>query len=286
MRANYFCDQASEKWYALVYDGHQATFELVVSHAFPPARVLQTVFDVVWREGPLGLSRRGELYFPEVHEFRRPAGIPDGPFDKVTVSQCGNWISVRNLAALNRAGVIDVANQQYIPNRSGKNALNELESIPWVQPPKHPLLRRFRGVAIDAHLGLVLVSPKGRVSAVQWDDARGQMRFGRFTYPTNDSLDVRDFDERSFTGGNRWGVRCAKWADGSRAYLDDRCLLHLRSSNPDVPEVTLVLFDGEIAGWCADGRTWGNLYFLVDSPNGTASDIWHAAIRPFIEQLE
>lgn len=285
MRENFFCDQDSGRWYALVYDGFQAQFEMVVNDAFPPARVLTTVFNVAGREGPLGLTRQGELYFPEENEFLRPARMPRGMFDDVNVSQCGNWIFVRNRLDKSETGVVDVARKRFLSSQYEQYDIKRMEACGWVQSPKRALLRRFRGVAVDSQLGLVLVSTKDRIWSVHWDDARGRICLGPSTSPTRGSIEIRDFNEQLRPGRMHWGIRCAKWADGSRAYLDDRCLLHLRSSNPDVPEVSLVLHDGEVAGWCADGRTWGDPYFLMDPPSGTAADVWHAAIRPFVEQL-
>jgi hypothetical protein len=285
MRENFFCDQDSGKWYALVYDGFRAQFEMVVNHDFPPARVLRSVFNVAGREGPLGLTRQGELFFPEENAFHRPAHMPRGLFDDVNVSQCGNWVFVRNRSNKSETGMIDVERKRFLSIPGGQYELKRMEARGWVHSPKRALLRRFHGVAIDSQLGLVLVSTKDRIWSVQWDDVRRRICLVPSTNPTGGSIDIRDFNEQLHPGRKCWGVRCAKWTDGSRAYLDDRCLLHLRSSNTDVPEVTLVLLDGEIAGWCADGRTWGDPYFLVDPPSGSASDIWHAAIRPFIEQL-
>jgi hypothetical protein len=49
---------------------------------------------------------------------------------------------------------------------------------------------------------------------------------------------------------------------GSRIFLDSRGILHFKSSNPDLPEVSLVLTDGEVAGWTSDGRVCGPLFFF------------------------
>lgn len=50
----------------------------------------------------------------------------------------------------------------------------------------------------------------------------------------------------------------ASWSDGSQAFLDSRGLLHLKSANRNVPEITLVLHnDGALAAWSSDGRVYG-----------------------------
>src|SRR5262249_24724083 len=43
-------------------------------------------------------------------------------------------------------------------------------------------------------------------------------------------------------------LQLAQWSDGSRAWLDSRGLLHLRSSDPNVPQCTIVLAEKELAG--------------------------------------
>lgn len=53
-----------------------------------------------------------------------------------------------------------------------------------------------------------------------------------------------------------------QWADGSEAVVDTRGLLHLRSSDAAIPEITLVLVLGQpAAAWAADGATCGASYF-------------------------
>lgn len=82
----------------------------------------------------------------------------------------------------------------------------------------------------------------------------------------------------------RW--RIARWRDGSRAVLDSRGLLHLRSSDRAIPEFTIVLSPGETAGWVADGRRWGEPYFVGISPVTLAAEIHDQLLRPFVERLQ
>ena len=53
---------------------------------------------------------------------------------------------------------------------------------------------------------------------------------------------------------------------GSRAriFLDSRGMIHIVSSDKKLPQLTLVLCDGAMAGWTSDGRTFGRAYFLPD----------------------
>jgi len=58
-------------------------------------------------------------------------------------------------------------------------------------------------------------------------------------------------------GPARVHLRVASWADGSRAWLDPRGLLHLRSSNPAVPELSMTLHEGAAAAWTSEGKVCG-----------------------------
>ncbi|MEM7374679.1 MAG: hypothetical protein AAF587_39170 [Bacteroidota bacterium] len=65
-------------------------------------------------------------------------------------------------------------------------------------------------------------------------------------------------------------VPCSRpnmWSDGSTAILDKRGLLHLRSSDPSLPEMTIILVIGvPTACWAASGIVCGNPYFTGLSP--------------------
>ncbi|MCE5279453.1 MAG: hypothetical protein ABFD92_02390 [Planctomycetaceae bacterium] len=76
-------------------------------------------------------------------------------------------------------------------------------------------------------------------------------------------------------------VRVAGFKDGSRVWIDSRGLLHLRSSNPKLPELSLVMVSqGNTGAWASDGSWCGLEYFIGD----------HAAVSPhaictFMEQF-
>jgi hypothetical protein len=62
----------------------------------------------------------------------------------------------------------------------------------------------------------------------------------------------------------RFAVR--RWDDGSEAVLDARGLLHLKSSDPSIPEITIVLVTGiYTACWASDGTACGFLYFIDEA---------------------
>ena len=82
-------------------------------------------------------------------------------------------------------------------------------------------------------------------------------------------------------------MQVAEWADGSRAVLDPRGLLHLQSSDPDIPEATIVLHDDELAVWCSDGRVIGSEYFFLDDVGQRTGpiEILHDVIGAFARHV-
>src|SRR5262249_7181687 len=81
---------------------------------------------------------------------------------------------------------------------------------------------------------------------------------------------------------SRW-----EWADGSQAIIDGRGLLHLKSSDKSIPEITIALITGApTACWTSNGNGCGSNYFiestslLIDT-----EDFFNYYIKKFIEKL-
>jgi hypothetical protein len=79
------------------------------------------------------------------------------------------------------------------------------------------------------------------------------------------------------------------WNDGSEAIVDSRGLLHLRSSDTTIPEITLVLIlTKSTACWASDGTTCGLTYFINEqhSRRITVSSFYQNNIQRFINQIK
>ena len=77
----------------------------------------------------------------------------------------------------------------------------------------------------------------------------------------------------------------AQLADGSRAWLDSRGLLHLRSGSADCYEASFVLCDGPIGGWLANGETFGADYWVEQPPTVDPRWVQEHVLQPFIRSL-
>jgi len=78
------------------------------------------------------------------------------------------------------------------------------------------------------------------------------------------------------------------WKCGSTAILDSRGLLHLKSCDRGIPEITLLLLaDKACAGWAADGKVFGLPYYTGLKEKGiVAPPVFMVHyLEPFIERL-
>ncbi|MDO7847298.1 hypothetical protein Q5H92_13075 [Hymenobacter sp. M29] len=120
-----------------------------------------------------------------------------------------------------------------------------------------------QALVIEGHL-LVLASNPNKlsheltllsrnVSSNREDDIRGLV-----------SVDPKGFP---LTANEELLFRRFTWHEGSEAILDPRGLLHLRSADASVPEITLVLVLGQpTAAWASDGTVCGSAYFTGPHP--------------------
>ena len=77
------------------------------------------------------------------------------------------------------------------------------------------------------------------------------------------------------------------WGDGSILVVDGRGFLHLRSSDEDLPEVTIVSIQGKSTTcWAADGTVCGNPHFYRDAIKIISVQHFYSKyITPFIQTI-
>jgi hypothetical protein len=145
------------------------------------------------------------------------------------------------------------------------------------------LRRRFKGIGVSTGGVLLLIGRRQSVWLLRFDEREQSFRLASKPALTNIAVQ-QDFSQVDLGEANRYSLSAATFADGSRAVLDGRGLLHLKSSDPTLPEFTIVLVEGATSGWVADGRWWGSFYFIVN-PSTRARAIYAEVIRPFTERL-
>ena len=77
------------------------------------------------------------------------------------------------------------------------------------------------------------------------------------------------------------------WHEGSETVVDSRGLLHLKSSDKTIPQITIVLVLGKTtACWAADGAVCGSSYFVKNGTNKMSEiNFYEKYIKRFIERL-
>ena len=142
------------------------------------------------------------------------------------------------------------------------------------QPAVH---RRLRAAGVHLELGLLLYRRRHVVRL--------------FAGPTGWSVDTglplvplvswtgvrwRAFEKDQHRPRRHLGLRVAEWEDGSRAWLDPHGVVHLRSSDSAVPELSLILSDGHASGWLAGGGVFGAPFFCGDAPRADPAAVARA----------
>jgi hypothetical protein len=140
------------------------------------------------------------------------------------------------------------------------------------------LRHRFRRIGVDAKLGaLVLFSASGEAWPIYCPAGGTKILLPRKPTPGVQCRERIDFEPLEGIE-SPYNLQIARWPDGSQAVLDGRGLLHLRSAGRKT-ECTIVLTDGETAGWVSDGRMWGPKYFLGERPADAADKLWFEAVH-------
>ena len=59
----------------------------------------------------------------------------------------------------------------------------------------------------------------------------------------------------------------------------------IRSVTGTVPECSIVLREGQLAGWCADGRLWGDRYFTGSRQSADRRGVFESSIGAFAARV-
>lgn len=275
-------------WHAASCDGTQIVTEKVGPFQLSSAQVM-TVFDSQALQAPVAIRSDGSIESPP-QPIRRTDRHPES---------AGSVLSINGISRDgNRCGILwwhstspPVAAQQWIlsiPEGTWTRTSVPLR-IALADPfadicHQRELRSRLKAVEISDKNDLILISRQGtrwelsfRTTTITFQP---ESRSGPFTH-------YESFGARHRVTGEHARFQEAKMSpDGSTIKLDSQGLLHFRSSDTSIPEFTLVLYDRDIAAWCADGRVWGSRYFLEDSQVASPNKELHQLILRFIYRLE
>jgi hypothetical protein len=242
----------------------------------------------VGHEGPLGITKQGEVFDPATGRVTVPtvshwplSRQPKPPYTLLGISRDGQRAVLRSVAG-------DANNAILLHLPSGKmdalyhGGIHSLEMpIPNTAKPR-TLRSRFTAIGVARDKQLALVSRRDQLWPLQLDAGHRNIRFPKSPL-TGLLLDKQIFQR---VEGTEYGftLDLAEWPDGSKAWLDSRGLLHLKSSDARIPQCTLTLTDGPMAGWLEDGVVFGPAYWHQGQQTIPEQVVFEEVLKKFAER--
>lgn len=279
------------RWCALSFDGLAPQFEEVINyHHYADLWQLTAMFDVEGIEGPVALSGiDGRMYHTTTRK-EVPLQTPlRGSVRLLAKSRDGQHIVVEHCAELPGTRAKSMIHPVSGHVREFHYRSDPFATVLQASHLDNPTLyKRYRAVRVNGR-SLVLETRKRRLLGLVLDSSRDFMKLS--DRAEDCWSDVRGswriFEKIDSPRNARYGLQAAAWPDGSRAVLDSRGLLHLKSSDDNLPECSIVLSHNALAGWCSDGRKWGPPLYHDDAGRHVpAHEIWEEVIRPFLKHCE
>jgi hypothetical protein len=248
-------------WFALSTDGIEPCLELVISATDFGSRTPIALFDVDGAEGPFGITAKGEILNTSDRSLRGPThGLQPG-IRVLGVSRNGRRSllagePIRQAPGYKSRMVLYTLNARVRP--AFGHTPDSLESEIYEVVETRNVRHRFLGIYADGG-SIVLVSRKG--THLKFQPAYPTGDAPRFAVTEPQDAELIPFENMQRLANAGYHLRVAKWPDGSRAFLDSRGLLHLKSSAESLPDITLVLHEGATAAWTSNGLLVGDDYF-------------------------
>jgi hypothetical protein len=145
---------------------------------------------------------------------------------------------------------------------------------------------KFRSVFVDGESRLCLVNRKGvQGCVIETRDEPANLGFleGGVLRPPRRA--ERTFQEQRRSHVSRVKMHVASWDDGSRVFLDGRGIVHLKSGDRSIPEVSIALTNDRVAAWSSDGRVCGPPWLIGDNVVVSEPAYFMRLIRQFVERL-
>jgi len=246
----------------IAWDGQSIRFHpLPVPDGASPHEIT-TVFDREGMEGPFFLLGHRALLWEGGKASLPPSNLGDV---RVVPSRDGHRLAFCDADGRTRL-LIDLRR-----NRVFQGPLE-----PVFRCESRNLWRKIQRVSVCEQT-LALRSRNGRWLRIEYATNQG-MQLQPFNTPVvGPVLDFEPFQEKQPPGCQ---LRVAQWECGSCAFLDNRGMLHLRSHDPEAPEISLVLVNGgELAGWMSHGRMSGPDYFFEEPVRRQSGSVYDGLQR-------
>jgi len=262
-----------EGWVVLNWDGIGASFQPVILSDSLRRQGIVRLFDRQGFEGPCCVTTHGRILTSageQIMDLGRNLPVQ-------RISQDGHRLlitdkDVMKLVDLNRRTVLPVA---------GKAAVFALD--PLITPPVRNVRNRFTHVFASPPDTLGLITPRGDTFVFELFP-NGDLVLSPLLgapKPVEGIVANRPFEGAAPRRDANCVLRVAKWGNGSRAYLDSRGLLHLKSSHEALPEASIVMNNGPLAAWSSDGLVCGPTFFTGNQVRCEPKLMWER-IKAFV----
>ena len=271
--------QGTNHFYFAVWDGERVKFEPVTLPSRYLAASVTAVFDRAGRPGPWLLCKSGEVVSiesGEIIKLPRPANV-QLTFIRPQISRNGHQLLVRSTqrdARQNRlfGCLIDLDD---LPKSGSFSYTHEIPD----RAPAFPTWNIYRVIEsvlrIQNQIGLCGRKNRWRQLAL---DQNGKLRIMPLAFSGHHPPDI--FGRLTQTN-HGCHLHIAEMDNGSKIFLDSRGLLHFKSADPNAPEVSIVLAEGEVAGWTSDGLVCGPPFFFEGPINSDTKGVFERLMKFF-----
>ncbi|MBN71785.1 MAG: hypothetical protein CME32_21190 [Gimesia sp.] len=279
------------QWLALSFDisrGQPVMTEFSLGTVNPSDVV--TIFERDPDIGPVCiLWKGGKIYFPAREELKTIPVMDSVKVESISsedISTDGQIVAIKldNTFSWDRC-VLNLYSMQ----AELKPARPDIQK--WIDQPAHwknsgrNIRKKFMGILVTESGELVLKTTKQSTLRISYQPELKYIMLQGSRISSSDQRRLKTFKQVKHNRDLGCHLSVANWDDGSQAFLDSRGMLHLKSADIKIPEVSICLVEGKTSGWCNDGRFWGDAYFCGENECSSPQPIFDAAIKKFGEHL-
>jgi hypothetical protein len=267
-------------WYALTYDGIRTRFDQV-----PLAKTRMGIIRLFERpgmDGPFAVSSHGVILNLSDQTEGVFSDATNASIRVLDIDNDGERVLLQltsSFGALRESRVVDT--RTCLTTKVENNNVASLIAYDAARVPAavQPI-RRLTSVVIRNEQLTVL--SKGLAA---WHFQPRTKHLVMVNLPDSEKTD-RLYRQVERGKHSRDSIGVVQWDDGSRIWIDSQGLLHLKSSDPQIPETSMLLNVNSVVVWTNDGRTLGTSYYL-DNATSTISpeDVVEQILTPFVLRL-
>ncbi|MBL8819490.1 MAG: hypothetical protein JNL58_25885 [Planctomyces sp.] len=168
------------------------------------------------------------------------------------------------------------------PLSIGINAVEQAscESIVMIRTPHY----RFSMVGVRKDSAIVLRDNRGaRFEIVLLADQSQIVLIDAARLPpVSPEVQFTSFEPEPKTAGCNFEMQKATLPDGTCIWLESRGLMHIKSSNVQLKEVTLVMRDGQLSGWLSSGTVFGEDYHVESPDDSRFKRVFEHRVSPHV----